>query len=80
MPDRARRDALLRHLNDRGVHAVFHYQPLHLSPMGRRLAPDTPTLPVTEDTAERLIRLPLHYGLGDSEREAVVEAVREFKP
>ncbi len=48
--------------------------------MGRRLAPETPTLPVTEDTAERLIRLPLHYGLGDSEREAVVEAVRGFKP
>jgi dTDP-4-amino-4,6-dideoxygalactose transaminase len=80
LPDRARRDALLRHLDERGVHAVFHYQPLHLSPMGRRLAPDTPALPVTEDTADRLIRLPLHYGLGDSEREEVVEAVREFKP
>ena len=80
LPDRERRDALLRHLDERGIHAVFHYQPLHLSPMGRRLAPQTPALPVTEDTAERLIRLPLHYGLEDSEREAVIEAVRGFQP
>ena len=80
LPDRERRDALLRHLDERGIHAVFHYQPLHLSPMGKRLAPETPALPVTEDTAERLIRLPLHYGLDGSEREAVIEAVRGFEP
>ncbi len=80
LPDWAARDALLEHLRRRGVHAVFHYQPLHLSPMGRRLAPATGSLPVTEDVAARLLRLPLHFGLSDAERETVIEAVTGFEP
>jgi dTDP-4-amino-4,6-dideoxygalactose transaminase len=80
LPEQWQRDALLRHLDERGVHAVFHYQPLHLSPVGLRLAPETGSLPVTEDVAGRLLRLPLHFGLGDDEREAVIEAVRGFEP
>lgn len=80
MPDPGARDALLAHLGERRVHAVFHYTPLHSSPMGRRLAPETGRLPVTEDVAGRLLRLPLHYGLSDTERRAVIEAVLEFQP
>lgn len=80
MPDAASRDAMLVHLSERDVHAVFHFMPLHLSPMGRRLAPDTGRLPVTEDVAGRIVRLPLHYGLSEEELDTVVDAVRAFQP
>lgn len=80
LPGREERDSLLRHLDDRGVHAVFHYLPLHLSPIGLRLAPQTGRLPVTEDVAGRVVRLPLYLGLSDPESAAVIEAVTAFEP
>lgn len=80
MRGRGERDALIEHLSERGILAVFHYMPLHLSPMGRRLAPDCPRLPVTEEAAERVLRLPLFTGLHDDEQSRVIEAVTEFSP
>jgi dTDP-4-amino-4,6-dideoxygalactose transaminase len=77
---REKRDALIDHLASRGILAVFHYQPLHLSPMGRRLDPECPALPVTESAAERLVRLPLFASLGEDEQSRVIEAVTEFAP
>ena len=47
-------------LNDGGVQAVIHYVPLHTSGMGSRLGYRPGDLPVTVDSAERLLRLPLH--------------------
>ena len=80
MPGRRERDGLIEHLYSRGILAVFHYMPLHLSPMGRRLAPDCPSLPVTETAAERVVRLPLFAGLGEDEQAEVIEAVTEYSP
>jgi dTDP-4-amino-4,6-dideoxygalactose transaminase len=74
------RDALIEHLSSRGILAVFHYQPLHLSPMGSRLDPGCPALPVTESVAERIIRLPLFASLTEDEQSRVIEAVTEFAP
>ena len=74
------RDALIDHLASRGILAVFHYQPLHLSPMGRRLDPGCPPLPVAESTAARLVRLPLFASLTEDEQSLVIEAVTEFAP
>jgi dTDP-4-amino-4,6-dideoxygalactose transaminase len=80
MPGKRERDGLIEHLSQRGILAVFHYMPLHLSPMGRRLAPDCPALPVTESTAERIVRLPLFADLGPGEQSRVIEAVTEYAP
>jgi dTDP-4-amino-4,6-dideoxygalactose transaminase len=80
LPSRSARDSLIAHLKQRGILAVFHYLPLHLSRMGRRLAPDGPPLPVTESAAERIVRLPLFNGLSDSQQSRVIEAVTEFRP
>jgi dTDP-4-amino-4,6-dideoxygalactose transaminase len=77
---REERDALIDHLASRGILAVFHYQPLHLSPMGSRLDPECPPLPVTESTAGRLVRLPLFATLTEEEQSRVIEAVTEFAP
>jgi dTDP-4-amino-4,6-dideoxygalactose transaminase len=79
MPDLAQRQGLIRHLAERGVQATFHYQPLHSSPAGRRFGRTGPGgCPVTEEMADRLVRLPLYAGLSGPEVAAVVEAVRSF--
>jgi dTDP-4-amino-4,6-dideoxygalactose transaminase len=78
MPSTAERDAFLRHLEQRGILAVFHYQPLHLSPMGRRFGGKPGACPVTEDVAARLVRLPLYNRLTEAEQGEVIDAVAGF--
>lgn len=72
------RTRLLAHLKANGVHAVFHYVPLHLSPVGRKFGGREGMLPVTESITDRLVRLPLHYGLRPDEQDKVVRVVRDF--
>jgi dTDP-4-amino-4,6-dideoxygalactose transaminase len=57
---------------------VFHYVPLHLSPMGRSPGCAPGDFPVTEDTAERLLRLPFYFELADAEVDAVAAAVADL--
>ena len=77
MPSLEARSALLAHLRERRILAVFHYLPLHLSEMGRRLGGREGQCPVTEDVSDRLVRLPLFYQLTDADQARVVEAVIE---
>ena len=74
----ARRRAFIDHLAARGVQAVFHYQPLHLSPMGRSLGGRPGMCPVTERVADEVVRLPLYADLGDDDQGRVIDAVRSF--
>jgi dTDP-4-amino-4,6-dideoxygalactose transaminase len=76
--DAATRDALLAHLNSRGIAAVFHYVPLHSSPMGRELGCANRELPVTDSIASRLIRLPFYYTITPDEQAEVVREVTSF--
>jgi dTDP-4-amino-4,6-dideoxygalactose transaminase len=76
--DGATRDALMGHLKEHGILAVFHYVPLHTSPMGLRMGYEPGTLPVTESVSERLLRLPFFYGLEDPEVDAVVQEIYDF--
>lgn len=78
MPSGAARDRLIAHLGKRGILAVFHYLPLHLSPMGRRFGGRPGDLPVTERISKRLVRLPLHNALTDAEQDEVIAAVAAF--
>jgi dTDP-4-amino-4,6-dideoxygalactose transaminase len=73
--DRAARDALISRLADRGVHAVFHYVPLHSSPAGRQHGRPGGDLPVTDDVSGRVVRLPLWPDLDDESVRLVIEAV-----
>jgi dTDP-4-amino-4,6-dideoxygalactose transaminase len=78
MPSTAVRESFIRHLEERGILAVFHYQPLHNSPMGRRLGGKKGACPVTEDVSMRLVRLPLFNRLSEAEQGEVIDAVTSF--
>jgi dTDP-4-amino-4,6-dideoxygalactose transaminase len=75
LPDRTRRDRVLDGLAHRGINAVFHYVPLHSSPAGRKLGRAAGELPVTNDIAGRLVRLPLWIGMGEADVRRVADAV-----
>jgi len=78
MPSFESRQALISHLAGFGILAVFHYLPLHLSPMGLRFGGRHGDCPVTEDLADRLLRLPFFTGMSSSEQSQVIDAVRGF--
>ena len=78
MPDNASRDAAIRKLRARSILAVFHYLPLHLSPMGRRFGGEPGDCPVAEDVSARLLRLPLFGSLTDEEQQMVIAAVERL--
>lgn len=78
LPDLEARQGLIEHLKERGILAVFHYLPLHLSDMGRRFGGQPGDCPVTESVSDRLVRLPLYYDLSQSEQAAVIEAVTAY--
>ena len=75
---RSQRDALIAHLKAHGILAVFHYLPLHLSEMGRKLGGRPGDCPVAEDVADRLLRLPFYNDLTEQDQALVVSAIREF--
>jgi dTDP-4-amino-4,6-dideoxygalactose transaminase len=70
------RDQILDHLRASGIRAVFHYVPLHNSPVGKQLA-GRYSLPLTEDLSERLLRLPFFHNITSSEIETVIAALIE---
>jgi dTDP-4-amino-4,6-dideoxygalactose transaminase len=78
MPSLDARTRLIDHLRARGILAVFHYQALQLSAMGRRYGGREGQCPVAEDVADRLLRLPFYTGLGAAEQAEVIEAVLDF--
>jgi dTDP-4-amino-4,6-dideoxygalactose transaminase len=79
LPSLERRQAMIAHLKQRGILAVFHYVPLHLSEMGVKFGGGTESCSVTVDVSERLLRLPFYNSLSESEQAQVIEAVMEFK-
>jgi dTDP-4-amino-4,6-dideoxygalactose transaminase len=80
MPSLQARTALIEHMKALHILLVFHYQPLHLSEMGRRFGGRVGQCPVTEDVADRLVRLPLFYQLTDPDQARVINGVRMFPP
>lgn len=77
LEDRETRDRLIAGLADSGVHAVFHYVPLHSAPAGRRLGRAAGPMPVTDATSDRLVRLPLWPDMPEAQVERVVQSTVE---
>lgn len=74
LPDRPTRDRVLASLREDGIHATFHYVPLHSSPGGRRFAARETQCPVSERISGQLLRLPFYTDLSESEQDLVVES------
>ncbi len=72
------RTRFISYLKERGVMAVFHYIPLHSSPAGRKFGRFHGEDKYTTRESERLVRLPLFYGMGQESREKVVQTVKDF--
>jgi dTDP-4-amino-4,6-dideoxygalactose transaminase len=72
------RTAFIEHLLTRGVHAVFHYVPLHSSLAGGRYGRGHGPLEVTTDVSDRLVRLPLWADMTESQVDRVIDAVWDF--
>jgi dTDP-4-amino-4,6-dideoxygalactose transaminase len=80
MPSLAARTAFIAHMRADGILAVFHYLPLHLSDMGRSYGGQIGACPVTEDIADRLVRLPLFNDMSESDQARVIERTMQFAP
>ena len=76
--DEEQRDALMKHMNSKGINAVFHYLPLHLSKVGSSLGYKDGELPVTESISGRLLRLPFYYSLTREEQDKVIDSIERF--
>lgn len=74
----SKRDALADHLHDADIGAATHYEPLHLSKMGRSFGYSESDLPITERVAESLLRLPIHVDVSKADRQRVVTEVTNF--
>jgi dTDP-4-amino-4,6-dideoxygalactose transaminase len=76
--DRQTRDELLEHLRERGIHPVFHYVPLHTSPMGARFGYQPRQLPITEQISGRLLRLPFYHEISAADQAEIVDRISDF--
>ncbi len=74
------RDKFIEHLKQLGIYAVFHYQPLHLSTVGRTLGGQDGQFPVTESAGDCLVRMPLFNSLTSDEQTYIIDSVKVFNP
>ncbi|NQT27326.1 dTDP-4-amino-4,6-dideoxygalactose transaminase [candidate division KSB1 bacterium] len=75
--DLTERNALLCHLRERGIRAIFHYLSLHKSPYFK-LKHDERELPNADRFMDCLIRLPMYYEMTESEVDFITKAIFEF--
>ena len=76
--DLSERTALIAWLKERGIGSAFHYVPLHSAPAGLKFGRFHGEDRYTTAESDRLVRLPMYYGLTDEEVKTVVRAVEEF--
>lgn len=71
------RQSILDELKRNGIHAVFHYVPLHSSPFGKKNGRATGILAVTDYVSNNIIRLPLWIGLNKSDQMRIHKVIAE---
>lgn len=72
------RTELIAYLNEQKISAVFHYIPLHSSPKGSLCSRFHGDDRYTTIESERILRLPLYYGMKRAEQEYVINVINEF--
>lgn len=69
------RNRVIEKMKQGGVAAVTHYVPLHSAPGGQKFGEVRGSIQVTEDISQRLIRLPLYYGLTQTDQDLVIDTM-----
>lgn len=72
------RSELISYLKDKGISAVFHYVPLHSAEAGLKFGRFHGEDKYTTKESERLLRLPMYYGLTDKDIDYVIENIKGF--
>jgi len=76
--DLEERTDLISYLKGENINSVFHYIPLHSSPAGKRLGVFHGQDKYTTKESERLLRLPMYYGLKQEVVQLVVKQIKAF--
>lgn len=76
--DLQERTALIDYAKANGVQLVFHYVPLHSAPAGHKFGRFSGEDQYTTSESERLVRLPLYYGLQKDDISSVIHVIRKF--
>lgn len=76
--DIAERTKLIDFLKSNDIYSVFHYIPLHTAPAGQKYARFDGEDRYTTKESERLLRLPLYYGLKPEQVDYIADKVKEF--
>ena len=76
--DLKERTELIDFLKSGGVSSVFHYIPLHSAPAGKKYGRFSGSDQYTTRESERLLRLPLYYGMAREDHQRVCDKVKEF--
>lgn len=76
--DLQERTALIDYAKANGVQLVFHYVPLHSAPAGHKFGCFSGEDQYTTSESERLVRLPLYYGLQKDDISSVIHVIRKF--
>ena len=72
------RTALINFLKENGIMTVFHYVPLHSSPAGLKFGRFHGEDRYTTKESERLLRLPLYYGLTEGQVNYITSKIKRF--
>jgi len=78
LKDLNERTKLISFLNERGIASVFHYVPLHSAKAGIEFGRFHGEDRYTTRESERILRLPLYYGVKDAEVKTVISSIKEF--
>ena len=78
LPSSKERKMFIKYLKGKGIMAIFHYLPLHLSAMGKLFGGKIGDCPITKTISERIVRLPFYYDLGVKEQAQIVKAIKKF--
>lgn len=72
------RSEFISYMKENGIGCVFHYIPLHSSPAGLKFGTFSGKDIYTTKESERLVRLPMWYGLTDSQVDYIIEVVKKY--
>lgn len=78
LPNLEQRTKMLQYLSEKGIYAVFHYVPLHSAKAGCRYGEFVGDDIYTTKESERILRLPMFYGLRTEVCEYIIDCVRGF--